>query len=88
MDEELAVIAFPRPSPKVVNFHDSIADLVEEVPVVRNDELSTFEFRKEGLKPFSGVDVQVICWFVKEHDIDAVEADELASQRQFGLFTA
>ena len=88
MDEELAVIAFPRPSPKVVNFHDSIADLVEEIAVVGNDELGAFEFGQKGLKPFGGMDVQVIGRFVKKHDIDAVEADELASQRQFGLFTA
>ncbi len=51
-----------------------------------NDELSAFEFLEEGLEPFSGLNVQVVGRFVKEHDIDAVEADELASQRQFGLF--
>ena len=88
LDEELGVVSLPRPRPKVVNLNDTVADLVEEVAVVRDDELGPFEFGQEGLEPLRGVNVEVVCGFVKENDVDAVEADELPRKRQFCLLAA
>ena len=53
---------------------------------MRNDELRTLEFGQEGLEPLRGVDVQVVGRLVEEDDVDAAEADELASEGEFRLF--
>ena len=88
LHEELAVVALPRPRTQVIDLHDAVADLVEEVAVVGDDELGAFEFGQEGFEPLGRVDVQVVGRFVKEDDVDAVEADELAGEGEFGLLAA
>ena len=55
---------------------------------MRDDELGPFEFGQEGLEPLRGVNIKVVCGFVKEDDVDAVEADELPRKRQFCLLAA
>ena len=85
LHEELGVVALPRPGPEVVDLHDAVAHLVEEVAVVGHDELRPLELRQEGLQPFCRVNVEVVGGFVKENDVDAVEANQLSGQREFGL---
>ena len=88
LHEELAVVALPRPRTEVVNFHDAVAHLVEEIAVVGDDELGAFEFGQEGFEPLGRVNVKVVGRLVEEDDVDAVETDELSCQGEFGLFTA
>ena len=66
----MTVIAFPWPSAEVIDFNDSVANLVEEVTIVGYNKLRALEIGKKSLEPFCGLNVKVVCWLVKEDDID------------------
>ena len=88
LDQELAVIALPRPCTEVVNFHNAVAHLVEEVAVVGDDKLGALEVLEKIFEPFGRVDVEVVGRLVKEDDINAAEAHQLTRQRQLGLLAS
>ena len=61
--------------------------MVQEVTVVRNNQLCTLERSHKVFKPFSGLYVQVFGRLVKEDDVDTVETDKLPCKSEFSLLS-
>ena len=55
---------------------------------MRYDELSAFEILQKSLKPFCCLDIQVVGWLVKEHDIDTSKTNQLPCKGKFGFLSS